>query len=150
MVRPILSDGCLSCPVCDVSVLLPNGCMDQGACGPGDIVLDGDPSPPKKRYTAAPPSPLIGPCLLWPNGWMDQDTTWYGARSQPRPYCVRWEPRFPQKGAQQPPPPHFSAHVYWAKRSPISVTAELLLKQFTVPHHTAFSQNIAVFFLAWN
>ena len=31
--------------------------------GPGDIVLDGDPAPPKK---AQPPS--FGPCLLWRNG----------------------------------------------------------------------------------
>ena len=31
-----------------------------------------------------------GPCLLWPcNGWMDQDTTWYGGRPRPRRYCVR-------------------------------------------------------------
>jgi len=30
--------------------------------GPGDIVLDGDPAPPKKGK--APP--LFGSCLLWP------------------------------------------------------------------------------------
>jgi len=54
--------------------------------GPGDIVLDGDPAP-LKRDTA--PS-LFGPCLLWPNGWMDQDPTWYGGRPRPRPHCVRW------------------------------------------------------------
>jgi len=41
--------------------------------GPGDIVLDGDPAP-LKRGTAPP---LFGPYLLWPNGWMDQDATWY-------------------------------------------------------------------------
>jgi len=29
--------------------------------GPGHIVLDGQ---------------IFGPCLLWPNGWMDQDATW--------------------------------------------------------------------------
>jgi len=44
--------------------------------GPGDIVLDGDPGPPKKG--AQPP--LFGPCLLWQNGWMYQDATWYGGR----------------------------------------------------------------------
>jgi len=45
--------------------------------GPDDIVLDGDPAPfPKKR--AEPPSPIFGPCLLWPNDWMDQDGTWHG------------------------------------------------------------------------
>ena len=28
--------------------------------------------------------------VLWPNGWMDQDATWYGGRPQPRGLCVRW------------------------------------------------------------
>jgi len=27
--------------------------------------------------------PIFGLCLLWPNGWMDQDVTWYGGRPQP-------------------------------------------------------------------
>jgi len=46
-------------------------------------------------------SPLIfGPCVLWPNGWLDQDVTWYRGRPQPRRHCVRWEPTAPpQKGA---------------------------------------------------
>ena len=43
------------------------------------------PSSPKERSTA---SPTFGPWLLWPNGWMDQDTTWYGDRSRPRRHCV--------------------------------------------------------------
>jgi len=66
-VRPMLSDRCLSCLfVCDVSV-------------------------------------------LWPNGWMDQDSTWCGGRPRPRPHSVRWGPSFPQKGHST----HlFSAHVY--------------------------------------
>jgi len=34
--------------------------------GPGDIVCDADPAPPK----GAQP-PIFGPCPLWPNGWMD-------------------------------------------------------------------------------
>jgi len=43
--------------------------------GPDDIVLDRDPHPlPKKG--AESPSPIFGPCPLWPNGWMDQDGTW--------------------------------------------------------------------------
>jgi len=44
---------------------------------PGDIILDGDPAPPTERNTA---TPLFGPCLVWPKGWMDQNTTWYGGR----------------------------------------------------------------------
>jgi len=50
-------------------------------------------------------SPLIfGTCLLWPNGWVDQDATWYGGRPRLRRHCVRWRPSSPpRKGAQQPP-----------------------------------------------
>ena len=45
--------------------------------GPGDVVLDGVAAPlPLKG--AQPP--VFGPCLLWPNGWMDEDATWYGNR----------------------------------------------------------------------
>jgi len=35
----------------------------QVGLGPGHIVLDGDPAPPR----GAQP-PIFGPCLLWPNG----------------------------------------------------------------------------------
>jgi len=30
--------------------------------------------PSRKKGTALP-HPIFGPCLLWPNGWMDQDAT---------------------------------------------------------------------------
>jgi len=41
--------------------------------GPGHTVLDGNPAPlPQKGRS----TPIIGPYLLWPNGWMDQDDTW--------------------------------------------------------------------------
>ena len=51
------------------------------------------------------PPPKFRPCLLWPNGWMDQDTTWYGGKPRPRRHCVRWGPSCPspKMGAQQPP-----------------------------------------------
>ena len=39
---------------------------------PGDFVLDGDPALSPKN--GAEP-PIFGPCLLWPNGWMDHDAT---------------------------------------------------------------------------
>jgi len=47
--------------------------------GPGDFVglFDGDPATPGKEGT--PPHPIFGPCLLWPNGWVDEDATWYGS-----------------------------------------------------------------------
>ena len=44
--------------------------------GPGNIVLDGDPDPPRQKRGT--PLPIFGPCLLWRNGWIDQDATWYG------------------------------------------------------------------------
>ena len=37
---------------------------------PSGIVLYGDPAPFTQK--GAEP-PIFGPCLLWPNGWMDQD-----------------------------------------------------------------------------
>jgi len=57
--------------------------------GPGYIVLDWDPAPLPKNMGGAP-SPIFGPFLLWPNGWMHQDATRYGGRPQPRRVCVRW------------------------------------------------------------
>jgi len=42
--------------------------------GPVHIVLDGDTAPlPKKGLSPQ----IFGPCLLWPNGCMDQDATWH-------------------------------------------------------------------------
>jgi len=79
--------------------------MEMGL-GPGHTVLDSDPAHLLKK--GAEP-PIFGPFLLWPNGWMRQDATWYGACPQPRRLCVRWGPSpLPKKGAEPP----FSAHVY--------------------------------------
>jgi len=52
--------------------------------GTGDVVLDGVTAPLK----GAQP-PVFGSCLLWPKGWMHEDTTWYGSRRRTRPHCVR-------------------------------------------------------------
>ena len=71
-----------------------------------DFVLDGDLVPSPKRGR---PSPIFGPFLLWPNGCMDQNATWYRARPRPRRLCVRWGPRspLPQRGSD----PQFLAHI---------------------------------------
>jgi len=79
--------------------------------GPGHIVLDGDPAPlPQKgrshqifgprlqlpaELTHSPQKgghsrPHFFAHVLWPNGWMDQDATWFGGRPRPWPHCVRW------------------------------------------------------------
>ena len=55
-------------------------------------------------------APIFGPCLLWPNGWMDQDATWYGGRPRPWPHCVRWGLLPPKRGHSRS---HFLAHVLW-------------------------------------
>jgi len=49
--------------------------------------------------------------VLWPNGWMNQDATWYRDRPRSKRHCVRLGPSFtlPPKTAQQH---QFSAHVY--------------------------------------
>jgi len=56
---------------------------------PGDFVFDGDPALPPQKGGGAP-SPIFGPCLLWPNGWMDQDGTWHGGEPWSKPHCARW------------------------------------------------------------
>ena len=87
----------------------------------------GTQSPSQNRGGA--PSPIFGPFLLWPNGSMHQDATWYGCWPQHRGLCVRWRPSlpsqtklfrflglrlqnpvFPKSGGN--PPPQFSAHFY--------------------------------------
>jgi len=73
----------------------------QVGLGPGHIVLGGDPAPP-----------FFGPYLLWPNGCMHQNTTWYGAKPRPRRLCVRWGPSWPLPKRGGGGPPKFSAHVY--------------------------------------
>jgi len=37
-----------------------------------------------------PVLPVCDVGVLWPNGWMDQDATWYGGGPWPRRHCVRW------------------------------------------------------------
>ena len=68
---------------------------------PSDILLDGDPAPPFQKGGTDPPYPtpkyILGPCLLWPNGWRDQSVTWYRDRPRPRRHCVKWGSGSPLK-----------------------------------------------------
>jgi len=54
--------------------------------------------------------------VLWPNGWMDQDATWYGGRPRPRRYCVRWGPSSLHGKGHSSPPPTFRPVSIVAKR----------------------------------
>ena len=79
---------------------------------PGHIVLDGDPAPPPPQGHSL--SPIFGPFLLWPNGWMHQDATWYGCRPQPGDFVLDGDPvPLPNKGAE---PPNFRPMFIVAKR----------------------------------
>jgi len=80
----------------------------QVGLGPGHTVSDGDPAPLPQRGTA----PIFGLYLLRPNGCMDQDVTWYGARPRPRRLCIRWGPRSLLSKRGSGATPKFSAHVY--------------------------------------
>jgi len=84
-------------------------------------VLDGEPAPLHKN--GAEP-PIFGPCLLWPNGWMNQDDTWYEGRPRPCYIVLDGNPA-PPKGAQQPP---FSAHIYCGHGRPSQLLLNTCLK----------------------
>ena len=60
------------------------------------------------------PSPNFGPCLLWPNGSMYQDSTWHGGEPWFSAHCARWGPSYP--------PQKEGAPNFW----PISVVAKRL------------------------
>jgi len=83
---------------------------------PGHIVLDRDPASLPKG--AQPP--IFGPCLLRPNGWMDQDTTWYVATEVeicPGHTVLDGDPASLSKGAQTP---NFRSMSVAAKRLNVS------------------------------
>jgi len=60
----------------------------------GDRLLNSSP------YAIGPLS-VLSVCdvgVLWPNGWMDYDATWYRGRPWTRPHCIRWGPSCPKRG----------------------------------------------------
>ena len=127
-VRPMLSDRCLSvlfvCLSC-LSVTFVHCGQTVGrikmklamqvGLGPGHTLLDGDPAPPSSKGHSPPPN--FRPILLRPNGCMDQDVTWYGARPRPRRLYVRWGPSLPYAKRERSHLPNF-----W----PISIVAKRL------------------------
>jgi len=102
-------------------VLWPNGWVGQDATGtevglgpsaPGHIVLDGDrASLPRWKlgFRKGHSSPArTFRSILWPNGWMHQDTTLYRGRPRPKRHCVKWG-HSPHGNGQSKP--DLSAHV---------------------------------------
>jgi len=84
---------------------------------------------PSPKHGAEPQ--IFGPSLLWPNGWIHKDATWYGGRHRPTRHCIRCGPSYPQKKGT---PSQFLAHVYcgqmagWMK-TPLGTQVDL------VPRH---------------
>jgi len=91
------------------------------------------PSSPSPRKGAQPP--IFSPCLLWPNGWMDQDATWTKVRLGLAYIVLHGDPA-----------PNFRPMPTVAKRSPISATAEHLLE---VRNHSPGPQHAPCLCMSW-
>jgi len=91
---------------------------------PGDFVFDGDPALSPKRGQNPP---VFGPFLLSPNGFMNQDGTWYGGRPQPRRLCVRWGPSYPQNRGHAHHQPVFGPCFLWLNwmKTPLGTEVDL-------------------------
>jgi len=121
-------------------IKMPLG-MEVGL-GPGDFVFDGDPATPRTEGTHH--HPVFGPCSLRPNGWMDEDATWYGSRPRPRPHCIKLAPSSARNGHRAP---ILSGHVYCGHGRPSQLLLSSCLKQLSqtagfsvVKHSTKVSQ----------
>ena len=64
-----------------------------------------------ERGTAAAP-PTFGPCLLWPNGWMDQDGTWFEVGLGPGDIVLEYPP--PPKNGGHSSSPLFGPCLLWS------------------------------------
>jgi len=102
--KPVIVVVCLSCPVCDVRALWPNGWTDQGETWQAGrpwswphCVRWGPSSPFPKGHS---PHPIFGPYLLRPNGCIDQDATRHGARRLCQMGTALYRP---QKRGRAPP-----------------------------------------------
>ena len=66
--------------------------------------------PLPKRGGGAHPQ-ILGPCLLWPNSWIDQAGTWHGGRPHSGDFVLDGDTApLPKKGTEAPP--KFSARFY--------------------------------------
>ena len=66
---------------------------------PSDIVLDGTQlSRPQKEGAA----PNFRACLLWLNGWMDEDATWYEVDMGPGHIVLDGVPALRERGTAAP------------------------------------------------
>jgi len=89
---------CIVMGICDISLQPRRLCVRWG------------PRSPLPKWGGGGAIQIFGPCLLGPNGWMDEAGTSHGGR--PNRVCVRRKHRSTllQKGNRAPP--QFSAHFY--------------------------------------
>ena len=66
---------------------------------------------PRPQRGGAKADQIFGPCLLWPNGLMDEAGTWTEVGLSPGDFVLDGDPApSPKRGRS--PPPQFSAHFY--------------------------------------
>jgi len=87
----------------------------SGTLNPTHVTSPPQLPPPKKGHS---------PHFFWPNGWMDQDATWYEGKALAQATLC-------YMGIQLPTPPHSHLPHFWpmvivAKWSPTLATAEHL------------------------
>ena len=112
--------------------------MGVGASRASFIAVFGRPLEVTVRPMLRDHSPVCPVCaicnvgVLWPNGCMDQNATWYGGGPRPRRHCVTWGPS--SRPTKRDTAPCFSlGHVdrgqmvAYLSKSPTSATAELFL-----------------------
>ena len=56
-----------------------------------------------RRLSVCLSCPVCNVGVLSPQGWTDQNETWYECRPRPWPHCIRWGPRSPTPKGTQPP-----------------------------------------------
>ena len=89
--------------------------MPQGRPRPRQLCRDLA-APPQKGGGA--PSPIFGPSLLWPNGWMNQDGTWQGGGPCPGHIVLDGDPvPLLEKGGRAPNFPPISIVAKWLDAS---------------------------------
>jgi len=65
--------------------------------------------PPKGHHSLL----MIGPYLLWLNGCIYHNTTWYEGRPRPRRHCIRWRPNSPPRNKGIARHPTFGPCLLW-------------------------------------
>jgi len=95
----------ICCGQMAVWIKMPLG-LEEGL-SPCDFVFD--PSP----KGGGAPSPIFGPCPLWPNGWMGQDGIWHRVGPWPRLHYARLGPSSPPKKGGGAPSPILGPFLLW-------------------------------------